>query len=116
MKQQNLFLQNGQTEFDFVIDSNGKLIIGKKHQFLANNQDVKAAGTIKIDGQGQLRRISNDSGHYRPTVEEASQFDSLFRNVRIDTSKTWMEMYKFTFNEEGFITKVWVDRRWQVKQ
>jgi hypothetical protein len=33
-----------------------------------------AAGTMKINKQGYIRRISNASGHYQPTVAEALSF------------------------------------------
>lgn len=64
---------NGQRRVDFVINKEGNLVLGKKHQLLGNADDVMAAGQLKIDGQGMIRRIDNSSGHYRPTVEKMKE-------------------------------------------
>lgn len=42
---------------DFVITTDNKLIIGNKHHYLGNGQDVLAAGQLKINGQGQIKQL-----------------------------------------------------------
>ena len=65
-----IILKNGIRYANFVIDENGELKLGNGHSFLANGKNVKAAGTIKVNKQGYIRRIINTSGHYQPTVSE----------------------------------------------
>jgi len=79
---------NGLNEVDFVITKDGQLIIGNKHHYLGQGQDVMAPGQLKINGQGQIKRIDNLSGHYRPTVQEAMSYEDLFKNLGLDTDKT----------------------------
>lgn len=59
---------------NFVVDHSGNLKLGKGHSFLANGHSVLAAGTIKLDKQGNVRRIVNDSGHYQPTLADAVRY------------------------------------------
>lgn len=42
----------GLNNVDFVITTDNKLIIGNKHHYLGNGQDVLVAGQLKINGQG----------------------------------------------------------------
>lgn len=65
--------------------------IGKKHHFLGNASDVEAAGTIKTVN-GKLKKISNSSGHYFPTVDETNKFPEIFRQLEIDTKGASLEI------------------------
>ncbi|MFK7002181.1 hypothetical protein [Flavobacterium oreochromis] len=76
---------------DFVITTSGELKIGKKHHFLGNASDVEAAGTIRTVN-GKLKNISNASGHYFPTIEEANKFPEIFRQLGIDTKGAALEI------------------------
>ncbi|MEN9918210.1 MAG: hypothetical protein RL662_646 [Bacteroidota bacterium] len=78
-------------DVDFVITTKGKLKIGRKHHFLGNGSDVEAAGTIKITN-GKLNKISNSSGHYFPTIEEANKFPEIFRKLGINTKGVALEI------------------------
>lgn len=57
----------------FVIDSNGNLILGEPsagrfhHSSLAGGRPVRMAGELTFDVQGQVKAISNNSGHYKPS-------------------------------------------------
>jgi hypothetical protein len=95
----------GLRRMDFVIDKDGKLIIGKKHQTLGNAEDVLAAGQLKVDGYGMIRRIDNNSGHYRPTAEEASKYPELFEQAGFNLDKAWLYINKYTINYSGIIIK-----------
>ncbi|KJD46344.1 hypothetical protein [Paenibacillus terrae] len=96
---------NGRTQVDFVIDKNGKLVIGKRHHTLGNRDEVLAAGQLKINGQGEVRRIDNKSGHYRPTVVEASNYPELFEKAGVKVKGGWIELYKFEINKSGYLTE-----------
>ncbi|MEK4429117.1 contractile injection system protein, VgrG/Pvc8 family [Paenibacillus sp. FSL M7-0802] len=96
---------NGRTQVDFVIDKNGELVIGKRHHTLGNRDEVLAAGQLKINGQGEVRRIDNKSGHYRPTVAEASKYPELFEKAGVKVKGGWIELYKFEINKSGYLTE-----------
>lgn len=94
----------GRNNVDFVITTDNNLIIGNKHHYLGNGQDVLAAGQLKINGQGQIKRIDNLSGHYRPTVDEAMGYQALFENLGLDLNNTWLEYYRFEVDaDDGLI-------------
>ena len=95
----------GLRRMDFVIDKNGKLIIGKKHQTLGNAEDVSAAGQLKVDGDGMIRRIDNNSGHYRPTVDEATKYPELFEKTGFNLDNAWLDVNKYTIDDNGIIVK-----------
>ncbi|NET39902.1 MAG: hypothetical protein F6K19_49440, partial [Cyanothece sp. SIO1E1] len=88
---------------DFVITSDNRLILGSKHTTLSNGADVRAAGQLKIDGSGRIRRIDNGSGHFRPTVEEASRVPDLLRAQGLDLKGARFLTRKFRINADGLI-------------
>ncbi|MDO4879801.1 MAG: RHS repeat-associated core domain-containing protein [Capnocytophaga sp.] len=94
---------NGEREFDFIITKENKLVIGKKHHFLGNREDVLAAGQLKLNGQGQIRRIDNLSGHYRPTVLESSQFPDIFKKMGLNIKGATFIVWEFKINEDQLI-------------
>lgn len=63
------------SELIFVVDRQGRMIVGKPedgtihHSSLAAGEPVRMAGTLKVDAQGRIIAIANDSGHYRPSDE-----------------------------------------------
>ena len=95
----------GLRRMDFIIDKNGKLVIGKKHQMLGNADDVLAAGQLKVDGNGMIRRIDNQSGHYRPGIEESLNYPELFENIGLNLDKAWLDVNKYTINSNGIVVK-----------
>jgi|LSQX01.3.fsa_nt_gb hypothetical protein len=97
---------NGQREVDFIIDSKGNLVIGKKHTTLANGADIQAAGQLKLNGQGNIRGINNLSGHYRPTSVEAANYPELLNNNGLSANGATMELYDFITDADGMVTKV----------
>lgn len=94
---------NGQRDVDFVIDSSGELKIGSKHHYLGNAEDVQAAGQLKLDGQGRVRRIDNLSGHYRPTVNESMNYPELFRQNGLNIKNSWLELYNIKVDADGLV-------------
>lgn len=96
---------NGLREADFVIKTNGEIVVGFRHTVLANGDDVLAAGRLKFDGHGKIRRVTNESGHYRPTIDESMQFAQVFKEAGLDVSSARANYYTFIIAEDGDITK-----------
>lgn len=72
------------TLYDFIIDQEGNLRIGGGHYKLAKRAgNIKGAGEIKINDQGKVNYINNESGHYEPTKEELDAIASKFRELKI---------------------------------
>ncbi len=90
-------------EIDFVIDKAGNLILGEKHQFLSNGKSVQAAGTMKV-ANGKVRKITNLSGHFRPTVEESRKFPEILRKMGLDLKNTHLELWEYKLNSDGLIS------------
>lgn len=83
--------------FDFIISRNGQLSLGAGHHTLSGGaREVMAAGQLKLYN-GQITRISNWSGHYQPTIEEAMLFPDLLRNLGLNISGAKLQL----FNQEG---------------
>lgn len=81
-------------KFDFIITTDGKLVIGRNHTYMSDGADeVLAAGSLKLF-DGKIRRISNDSGHYLPSPEEAENYGNLFKALGIDVKGAKMTIYK----------------------
>ncbi|MDQ0172707.1 WXG100 family type VII secretion target [Paenibacillus tundrae] len=95
---------NGRTNVDFVINKSGELIIGKRHHTLGGREDVLAAGQLTINGQGEVRKITNQSGHYRPSPEESSMYADLLRDAGVKVKSSWLELYKFDTDNDGYVT------------
>ena len=94
----NASIQNGKVSisgrtistgtFDFVITNDGKLIVGTGHHYMSGGAEtVKAAGQMKLIN-GDVRSITNSSGHYLPTVEQGAEAFKLLNEMGVNTSKT----------------------------
>ena len=90
-------------DLDFVVTQEGQLVLGRKHTTLANGQDVLAAGRLKLTGEGQVRLINNLSGHYRPTVSEASAYPALFEKLGVNVSGARLQLWDILDNG-GYVT------------
>ena len=99
IKLNNRAVTNG--TFDFIITSDGQLKIGTGHYSLAGNDPrvtLKAAGQINIY-KGKITDISNSSGHYQPTVEQAREFGNALKEVGVDVSGAKMNIYSESGNK-----------------
>lgn len=92
----NSRLSNISGNFDYVIDADGNLVVGKSgHTSLANGADVQAAGEIQLYN-GNVKWVDNASGHYQPTGPGLSNLvESTFNDIGLDTTgkfeyKTWV--------------------------
>ncbi|NRR29071.1 RHS repeat protein [Oxalobacteraceae bacterium] len=92
-------------DVDFVITSDSRLVLGQKHTTLANNEDVLAAGQMKLSGRGDIRQIDNLSGHYRPTSDEALRVPDMLNNMGFKTTNSYFKLYDFTVDSNGFVTR-----------
>ncbi|MBI4606472.1 MAG: hypothetical protein HY721_31290, partial [Planctomycetes bacterium] len=71
-------------EWDYIIDLQGNLHIGRKHSFLSSGRPVRNAGTMIFNHRGQLLRMTNLSGHYRPTVFHLELAMAQLRTMGVD--------------------------------
>jgi len=83
----------------FVMDENGDFyasktqIVGKfHHSSLLAGAPVAAAGTIEVIN-GQIRGLSDRSGHYRPANEFTRQAVDSLQRQGVDTSALKLEMF-----------------------
>ena len=83
----------------------GKLHLGRGHSYLANGGDVKAAGKLKINSQGYVRNITNESGHYAPTVEQGKRFPELLNQTGVSTKNAWLQLGDFSLTSSGYVDK-----------
>lgn len=54
------------------------------YSYLANGEDVLAAGVIRLDSNGVVTEIKNESGHYKPTPNQTIVSIKLFEQFGID--------------------------------
>lgn len=90
-----------QRQIILYIDLDGKLHLGRGHSYLANGADVQAAGTMKINSGGYVRSISNASGHYTPTIQQANMFPELLNSVGVRTKNAWLEVGDYYMTPSG---------------
>lgn len=81
----------------------GNLHLGQGHSFLANGADVQTAGTLKVNSQGYVRRITNASGHYTPTVEQGKLFPDLLNQQGIRIQNAWLELGDYSLTPSGYV-------------
>ncbi|WP_207706007.1 hypothetical protein, partial [Clostridium sp. HBUAS56010] len=103
IKDGKILIDNSIQDVDFVVDMNNNLHIGRGHSFLAGGKDVQAAGTIKVNSQGNVRNITNASGHFAPTVEQGKLFPNVLDNLGIRTENAWLELGDYHFTPSGYV-------------
>jgi hypothetical protein len=82
--------------FDFVITTEGKLLLGEGHWKMSNGaMKVQAAGRLFFNKDGSLKIIENHSGHYQPSVTEAKNFPQLLRSAGLSTKGSTLKTYKW---------------------
>jgi RHS repeat-associated protein len=91
----------GQREFDFVVTTDNRLVIGKRHHLLGDRSDVLAAGQMKISGDGRVTRIDNLSGHYRPTVLEAEGFADALKKAGVNPTGATLNIHDIMVDADG---------------
>lgn len=81
----------------------GNLHIGRGHSYLANGNLVQAAGTMKVNTQGYIRLITNESGYYQPTVTQAMNYPDIFRNAGLIVDNAWIRMSDFSTPMSNYV-------------
>ena len=81
----------------------GNLYIGSGHSFLAKGESVQAAGTLKVNSQGYIRKITNASGHYTLSVEQARLFPEALNNLGLRTQNAWLELGDYYLTPSGYV-------------
>jgi hypothetical protein len=71
--------------WDYIIKTNGQILVGIKHSWLSKGEDVLAAGELKYNNKkySRLVEISNRSGHYLPSKEESLNFLRIFEQAGV---------------------------------
>ncbi len=105
-KDNKIYLKDGINNANFIVDKNGNLHIGNGHSYMAHGDAVQAAGTLKINSSGHIRRVTNLSGHYQPTVSETVRYLDQMHNGGYITEKTWVDIYSFDKTKSGYVTRV----------
>ncbi|UTX48821.1 hypothetical protein [Chryseobacterium sp. MA9] len=78
-------------DVDFVITNNGELRLGFRHVFLANENEIIAAGGLTVR-KGTVKKITNLSGHFWPTLDEAHIFPDIFETLGVNLDKAWLRI------------------------
>jgi hypothetical protein len=99
----NLFL-------DFIIDLNYNLVLGDYHLFLSDDSDyVQGAGRIIINNKGNITKLDNKSGHYKPSLNDCIfmfEYFKLYFTLEtekffvIDKRPKFVESYKAYISDE----------------
>ena len=88
-------IMNGNTQaagrFDFIVTADGKVLLGRKHTFLSLGSDVQAAGTVKIRN-GMIVNVTNNSGHYQPSLIESRKILEILNESGVNTSKAHLHI------------------------
>ncbi|MFO0378499.1 MAG: hypothetical protein ACK50M_08655, partial [Cyclobacteriaceae bacterium] len=87
-------------KWDYIVKSNGEILVGRKHSWLSQGEDVLAAGELKFNN-GKLVEINNASGHYLPSTTEGSNFLRVFREAGVKVDDATLTIIK----EDGTIFK-----------
>ncbi|MGB8450877.1 MAG: hypothetical protein WCD89_00955 [Anaerocolumna sp.] len=81
----------------------GNLNIGRGHSYLANGEPVQAAGTMKVNSQGYIRNITNESGHYQPTVSQAQNYPQILKNMDLNVDNSWIRIGDFETSLSNYV-------------
>ncbi len=80
----------------FVIDKKGQMFFNRDsiyryselgHISFTNQRDVIFAGAISTDAQGNIIRVTTESGHYQPDVYAVTQVLEILEKKGVDSSK-----------------------------
>ena len=98
--------KNGVRDFDFIIGMDGNLHIGSGHSYLSRGKNVQAAGTMKINSQGYIRNITNNSGHYQPNLRESFNYPKILKNRGFKIDNSWISINSFSTDGTNYITGI----------
>jgi hypothetical protein len=119
-KEQGTSVKLEQTSF--VVDKDGKKIYAgnveastKKrgtdeagdlhHSSFLAGEDVSGAGELYTDKDGVLKKMSNQSGHYRPGEEQTQQSIDALRNMGVNMDNVRLKQLSEDGTHEGMVTE-----------
>jgi len=93
-------LTTGEQAHIFVMDGKGRMYAGSqgdvpKHTSFLAGSPVAAAGTIRAHN-GIPTKITDESGHYKPTREHGEQFEQHLQAIGVDTSRARFQRFAST--------------------
>ncbi|WP_282143473.1 hypothetical protein [Cellulophaga baltica] len=80
-------------KWDYIVKADGQILVGRKHSWLSQGESVLAAGELKYNN-GKIVEISNASGHYLPSTDEASNFLRIFRQAGVKVDDATLTIFK----------------------
>lgn len=98
-----IHIENGVQNVDFIIDMDGNLHIGRGHSYLASGGSVQAAGTMKVNSQGYIRLITNESGHFQPTIAQAMNYPTVLKNAGLGVDNAWIKIGEFETSMSNYV-------------
>lgn len=108
-------IENGIQNVDFIIDMDSNLHIGRGHSYLSGGSSVQAAGTMKVNSQGCIRLITNESGHFQPTTAQALNYPNVFKNSGLNVDNTWIRIGEFETSMSNYVIDSKVIYNGQIK-
>lgn len=70
---------------------------------LGNAEDVLMAGGIRFKN-GKIAELNNLSGHYKPTLEQASVLENLLKDIGAPVKRAKYEISTILSNSNGYVT------------
>ena len=77
------YIINGKL-YDYVITENCELLIGFQHyRMCKKSENIKCSGEIKINNEGKICYINNESGHYKPSKKLLKEVSLRFKLLNL---------------------------------
>ena len=64
---------------------------------------MQAAGKMKVNSQGKIRLVTNESGHYQPTVEQALNYPDILRKAGLNIDNSWIMINIFEASSSNYV-------------
>lgn len=58
---------------------------------------------MKINSQGYIRLITNESGHFQPTTTQALNYPTVFKNAGLNIKNTWIRINEFQTLKSNYV-------------
>lgn len=70
--------------YDFAITDECEFLIGSQHYKMTNkSKKIKCSGELKVDNEGKISYINNESGHYKPSKNLLKEVASIFKELNL---------------------------------
>ena len=72
------------TLYDYAITDECEFLIGSQHYKMTNkSKKIKCSGELKIDDDGKISFINNESGHYKPSKDLLKEVADIFKELNL---------------------------------